>query len=92
MTSPIQIQTAGSAAPDPTPRTPKGVPHRGGEPNPSAAALSARFPGADSETSTVRLVVAMSAHSPSFSPAASRRCISAGRSANASAIEISSIE
>ena len=46
MTSPIQIQTAGSAPPDATPRTPKGVPHRGGEPNPSAAALSARFPGA----------------------------------------------
>ena len=46
MTSPIQIQTAGSAAPDVTPRTPKGLAHRGGEPNPSAAALQARFPGA----------------------------------------------
>jgi NADH-quinone oxidoreductase subunit C len=46
VTSPIQIQTAGSAAPDATPRTPTGLAHRGGEPNPSAAALQARFPGA----------------------------------------------
>jgi NADH-quinone oxidoreductase subunit C len=46
VTSPIQIQTAGSAAPGETPRTPKGLAHRGGEPNPSAAALQARFPGA----------------------------------------------
>ncbi|MBV9880064.1 MAG: NADH-quinone oxidoreductase subunit C [Gemmatirosa sp.] len=37
---------AGSAAPGETPRTPRGVPHRGGEPNPSAGALQARFPGA----------------------------------------------
>ena len=46
MTSPIQIQTAGSAAPAETPRSPKNVPHRGGEPNPSAAALQQRFASA----------------------------------------------
>jgi NADH-quinone oxidoreductase subunit C len=40
------VYLAGSAAPEVTPRTPRGVPHRGGEPNPSAAALQAQFPGA----------------------------------------------
>jgi NADH-quinone oxidoreductase subunit C len=38
------IRYPGSAAPDaPTPVTPKNVPHRGGEANPSVAALHARF-------------------------------------------------
>ena len=46
MTAPFQIQHAGSAAPDATPRSPKQLPHRGGEPNPSAGALQARFPAA----------------------------------------------
>ncbi|AHG90830.1 NAD(P)H-quinone oxidoreductase subunit J [Gemmatirosa kalamazoonensis] len=40
------VYFAGSAAPAETPRTPRAVPHRGGEPNPSAAALQAQFPGA----------------------------------------------
>jgi NADH-quinone oxidoreductase subunit C len=38
---------AGAAAPDaPAPVSPKNVPHRGGEPNPTAAAISQRFAGA----------------------------------------------
>ena len=36
---------AGSAAPNESPKTPRVVPHRGGEPNPSAAAVQSRFPG-----------------------------------------------
>ncbi len=36
---------AGSGA-EASPATPRGVQHRGGEPNPSAAALAQRFPGA----------------------------------------------
>jgi len=44
VTAPFQIQYAGSADADaPAPVTPKSVPHRGGEPNPSAAALRAQF-------------------------------------------------
>ncbi len=46
MTPNSQIQVAGSAAPGETPRTPTRIPHRGGEPNPSAEALRARFPNA----------------------------------------------
>lgn len=45
MTASPQPYVAGSAAPEQRPATPKQVPHRGGEPNPSAAALQARFPG-----------------------------------------------
>ncbi len=37
------VYTAGSAASGSAPRTPRGLPHRGGEPNPSAAALHAKF-------------------------------------------------
>ena len=36
---------AGSAAPNESPKTPRAVPHRGGEPNPSAAAVQSRFSG-----------------------------------------------
>jgi NADH-quinone oxidoreductase subunit C len=39
------IYTTGGAAPGATPRTPRNIAHRGGEPNPSAAALQAQFPG-----------------------------------------------
>ena len=35
---------AGSAAPNESPKTPRAVPHRGGEPNPSAAIPSANVP------------------------------------------------
>jgi NADH-quinone oxidoreductase subunit C len=41
--TPFQPYLAGSAAPNDAPRTPKNVPHRGGEANPSAAALRERF-------------------------------------------------
>jgi len=44
--SPSSVYFAGSAAPEETPRTPKAIPHRGGTPNPSAAALQAQFQGA----------------------------------------------
>jgi NADH-quinone oxidoreductase subunit C len=44
--SPSSVYFAGSAVPEQTPRTPKGIPHRGGDANPSAAALQAQFPGA----------------------------------------------
>ena len=45
MTAPFQIVHAGSAAASgPPPATPRNVPHRGGEANPSAAALRERFP------------------------------------------------
>ena len=44
--SPSSVYVAGSAAPEETPRTPKAIPHRGGTPNPSAAALQAQFQGA----------------------------------------------
>ena len=37
---------AGRLAKGAAPRSPKNVPHRGGEPNPSAAALQTRFAGA----------------------------------------------
>ena len=41
------IRLAGHAAPDATaPATPRAIPHRDGAANPSAAAASARFPGA----------------------------------------------
>jgi NADH-quinone oxidoreductase subunit C len=44
VSTPIQIVQAGSAVPGaPEPRTPKLGPHRGGEPNPSAAALATQF-------------------------------------------------
>jgi NADH-quinone oxidoreductase subunit C len=43
VTANSEIQIAGAAAPGETPRTPVGVPHRGGAPNPSADALRARF-------------------------------------------------
>lgn len=47
MTEKFQIITAGSAAGSSAPPvTPRGIPHRGGEPNPSAAALAQGFPGA----------------------------------------------
>jgi NADH-quinone oxidoreductase subunit C len=39
------VYFAGSAAPNETPATPRAVAHRGGTPNPSAAALQAQFPG-----------------------------------------------
>jgi NADH-quinone oxidoreductase subunit C len=42
----VTVTSAGSAAPHETPRTRRAVPHRGGEPNPTAAALQAQFPGA----------------------------------------------
>jgi NADH-quinone oxidoreductase subunit C len=43
----FQIVRAGSAAPSAAePTTPRGVPHRGGDANPAAAALAERFPGA----------------------------------------------
>jgi NADH-quinone oxidoreductase subunit C len=41
------------AADAPAPATPKAVPHRGGAPNPSAAALQERFPGAVQNVSVV---------------------------------------
>jgi NADH-quinone oxidoreductase subunit C len=43
VTSPITPVYPGSAAPDAVPSTPKGIPHHGGAPNPSAAALRDRF-------------------------------------------------
>ena len=44
MTAPFEIQHAGSALGDaPAPASPVKVPHRGGEPNPSAAALREKF-------------------------------------------------
>jgi NADH-quinone oxidoreductase subunit C len=47
VTPSTSIQHPGSAEPGaPAPRTARGVLHRGGEPNPSAAALQGRFPGA----------------------------------------------
>ncbi len=47
MTARFEIVAAGSAVPDsPAPATPKNVSHLGGQPNPSAAALAARFHGA----------------------------------------------
>jgi NADH-quinone oxidoreductase subunit C len=46
VTARFQIAYAGSAAPAASPATPRNVPHRGGEPNPSAAALRDRFPDA----------------------------------------------
>lgn len=45
MTEKFQIQEAGSAG-TAQPTTPRNVPHRGGPANPTAAALSARFPNA----------------------------------------------
>jgi NADH-quinone oxidoreductase subunit C len=42
-TRPFQPYVTGSAAPNEAPRTPKNVPHRGGDANPSAAALRERF-------------------------------------------------
>ena len=44
--SPTNVYVAGSAAPAETPSTRRAVPHRGGEANPTAAALQAQFPGA----------------------------------------------
>jgi len=44
--SPSTVVSTGSAAPNETPRTRREIPHRGGEPNPTAAALQAQFPGA----------------------------------------------
>lgn len=46
MTAPSAIPATGSAAPDVVPRSPKQVPHRGGDASPTAAALQARFPSA----------------------------------------------
>jgi NADH-quinone oxidoreductase subunit C len=47
MTGRFEIVAAGSAVTDsPAPATPKNVSHLGGLPNPSAAALAGRFPGA----------------------------------------------
>jgi len=43
VSAPFRPYTAGSAAPDRTPATPQGVPHRGGDANPTAAALQAHF-------------------------------------------------
>lgn len=44
MSGPFEIQYAGSALGNaPAPVTPRNVPHRGGEPNPSAAALQQQF-------------------------------------------------
>ena len=43
MSAPFRPYVAGSAAPGSAPTTPKGVPNRGGEPNPTAGALQARF-------------------------------------------------
>jgi NADH-quinone oxidoreductase subunit C len=40
------VQRTGARASGPAPATARGVAHRGGEPNPSAAALRARFPDA----------------------------------------------
>jgi len=43
----FEIVQSGSAVPSaPAPTTPRGVPRRGGDPNPTAAALGDRFPGA----------------------------------------------
>ena len=48
MTAPFAPYTPGSAHPDGSaqPATPRGIPQRGGEPNPSAEALRAKFGGA----------------------------------------------
>jgi NADH-quinone oxidoreductase subunit C len=47
VTAPFAVVTPGSASPGATaPATPKNLPHTGGEPNPSAEALRARFGGA----------------------------------------------
>ncbi|MDO8502974.1 MAG: NADH-quinone oxidoreductase subunit C [Gemmatimonadaceae bacterium] len=47
MTDKFDIVTTGSALREVSPPiTPRNVQHRGGEPNPSASALAARFPGA----------------------------------------------
>jgi NADH-quinone oxidoreductase subunit C len=46
VTSPIAAHAAGRAAPDEAPRTLKRIPHRGGDPNPTAAALRERFASA----------------------------------------------
>ena len=43
MSAPFQPYLAGHAAPGDTPATPKQVPHRGGDVNPSAAAIKERF-------------------------------------------------
>ena len=45
MSAAFEVAAAGSALPPsaPAPQTPQAVPHRGGEPNPSAAALRERF-------------------------------------------------
>jgi len=46
VTDKFEIVSAGSAlAGGATPVTPRGLPHRGGEPNASAAAVASRFPG-----------------------------------------------
>lgn len=46
MSAPFQPYLAGHAAPGDTPATPKQVPHRGGDANPTAAAIGERFAGA----------------------------------------------
>ena len=46
MSDRFQIVRAGDALPGAAPSTPRGVPHRGGEANPTAAALGERFPDA----------------------------------------------
>jgi NADH-quinone oxidoreductase subunit C len=43
VSAPFQPYLAGHAAPSDTPATPKQVPHRGGDANPSAAAIKERF-------------------------------------------------
>lgn len=54
MTGRFEIVAAGSAVPDsPAPATPKNVSHQDAEPNPSAAAIAARFPEAVERTGVI---------------------------------------
>lgn len=53
MSESFQLYEAGSAAPGVVPATPVNVQHRGGDPNPSAAALQAQFGGAVSRIDVV---------------------------------------
>ena len=53
MSESFQLYAAGSAAPGVVPATPVKVPHRGGDANPSAAAIQARFAGVVSRIDVV---------------------------------------
>lgn len=54
MTEKFDVVRAGSAVPDSAPPvSPRNVQHRGGEPNPTAAAIVERFPGAVSRAEVV---------------------------------------